>query len=1670
MSQPAEPEGEASAGKGLDSLDAFLERKRGQEEPFRTECELARGGMGAVLVAEDQAIRRTVAVKVMRPEIAESGEHRLRFLEEAQVTGQLEHPNIVPIHDLGKDAEGNFYFSMKLVKGRSLAEILAEQKSGRASRKDAKAPGEDDQADSSLASGHWPLTELLGVFLKVCDGMAFAHSKGVIHRDLKPANIMVGDYGEVLVMDWGLAKVVGEKGRGTGDEGQEGEENLSHQSSDTGPESGTRSPEPEISDAVRSVRSDSDLAPTLDGSVAGTPAYMPPEQAEGDIAGLDGRSDIYSLGAILYEILTLKRPVEGKTTAEVVRQVTQGKVVPPERRAPDRDVARELSAIAMKCLARDPGARYQSVTELRGDITLYQEGRSVSAAPDTLLQGLWKLLRRNRGVSATAGIAAALLLALASYSFVRILSERDAALEQKARAQRNETLALSAKKEAERSEKEALAAKGEVIRNATVTAKKFSKQALRMLDEGRMKEAKLRAEDAISVCRSAPFGWYAKAMIAQAEGDHKGAIGLFRKALDLGPGHTDSKLAMGRSQQLLGQWDETVDEYVLETGLLPDERERGADLAEGEPGAMDQELGTIDLNAGRAPDEAAPTIEASSTDWRAVLRFADSLFDAARYARAEQAYGRAMQMMEDGNVGAFRIEDCARRRETARVKADCFAWYPKRDALTGADKAEEVIAKLTEINDKTGPWTFELEGARVTAIKTERGGFLKYLDPLRDMKLRSLTLEGCPELSDLTPLRGMALKQLSLKGCKSVTNLSPLMGMPLEDLGLTSTGVTDLGYLKGMPLESLKCNFTEVANLSPLEGAPLRHLELRFTSIVDLAPLRGMRLTHLALACSRGVKDLGPLKGMPLEDLSCYGDRGITDLAPLRGMPLKRLQLTFAQVRDLRALTGMPLEILECGNTQVHDLAPLRGMPLKCLYIENTEVRDFSPLAGMRLEKLSFTPDKIAAGMGIILGMKSLEQIGLAREALMPSEAFWRARGQQSDPSPRPARSPQPVTEEETGEATRPGAAAERPPAPVPRTESANGTRQKVSESQLEALRIAAAKADDWLSVLRYADAALEFGQHGAAEEAYGRAMHSMEQQGADRQWIERCESSVLRCRKERERARARARCADWYRKRDKLRGTDEAEAVIRKLRECNGGAGEWEYEIEDDRIVSMSGKGGDAQHLDPLKGLRLSSLSITGCGELWDLSPLRGMPLTDLTVASGRLQDLSPLQGMPLKRLTIRGGEDLTDISALQGMPLESLTLEAWLLRDLSGLRDLPLTRLWLRCGNPDISPLATLSRLRSLQLLTYSLGTLEPLRGLKIEHLVVSGGWLSNLYPLSGMPLTSLDLAWCPTVTGLAPLKHLPLQEFHLRRTWPQIVDPSPVEHLPILRVRDSVASVYLKFGKYDKAKKLYFSMAEKWPGCIEAFHGIRLLAQVNIQQATPKSVVTKVIEGDPDRGRAHRVQPRGVKQTPLAATSLDRARELCDYLVENWRGREHRCISRMLRARVSLERMQFPAARRELVDLLREWGLAKAEKAPCPEAIAAAYLLGESLRIGADSILPGETDLGLPPTPQELVQEDGVATEREPLRLGETEVVLTIHSKVAMQYFHARGAESQYGAEIRLEETPSAGLFFIACRHLLRGEKPGALQRLEGCVEADPESSYAKQAARMLAKMAR
>ena len=462
---------------------------------YRVGAMIARGGMGAILSARDLNVRRDVAMKVMLKGGGASREGTLRFIEEAQVTGQLEHPNVVPVHELGVDANENVFYTMKLVQGVTIKEILAGIRDG----------------DADVIE-RYPLSQLLTIFLKTCDAVAFAHSKGVVHRDLKPENIMVGDFGEVLVMDWGLAKILGRGGgcnvgggssrRSSGPAespagaashiGGEGESPAGHASHIGGEgESPAGAASHTGETPISSARADAeDVQLTMDGQIMGTPAFMAPEQAEGKIDQIDPRTDIYALGGILYNILTLHHPIEGGGKVQVLMKVVQGDITPPTERAaghphlPEGRVPVPLSAVAMRALATRPEDRYQSVGELQAEIEAYRSGFATEAEHAGFVRHLLLFVGRHRTECSLVAAALVVLLGVVSGFLVKVTIEKNRAEQNRIRAVSGEQMALKARDTAVEAREEAEVAREEAVaaEEEAVAAKEQTETALRDLE------------------------------------------------------------------------------------------------------------------------------------------------------------------------------------------------------------------------------------------------------------------------------------------------------------------------------------------------------------------------------------------------------------------------------------------------------------------------------------------------------------------------------------------------------------------------------------------------------------------------------------------------------------------------------------------------------------------------------------------------------------------------------------------------------------------------------------------------------------------------------------------------------------------------------------------------------------------------------------------------------------------------------------------------------------------------------------------------------------------------------------------------------------------------------------------------------------------------------------
>lgn len=403
------------------------------EDRYRLLDNFAHGGLGNIWRAEDTSIHRQIAFKELLPKALKNRVIVERFLEEAQITGQLEHPGIVPIYDVGYQENGTPFYAMKLLKGGNMEEAIEELH--------ALPPGSTER---QLA-----FTRLLRQFIAVCQAVGFAHDKGVLHRDLKPLNVMLGEFGETLVLDWGLAKVVdvlGQQEIATGSGGQ-----LDHADPNASLDEGTIAESSTVDTSVAATRSGATAgavtsadpanpvataaggtqpgrtepgtfvrrqvttnartagSQTMMGQIMGTPAYMPPEQAQGLIDQLDARTDIYSLGGILYKLLTNQQPVARGKAQDVLAKVITGQIARP--REIDPTIPPALEAICCKAMALQPADRYAKALDLAADVEAWLADEPVSVYPDPWHERFRRWRKRHRtAVISTSTVFGVLLI------------------------------------------------------------------------------------------------------------------------------------------------------------------------------------------------------------------------------------------------------------------------------------------------------------------------------------------------------------------------------------------------------------------------------------------------------------------------------------------------------------------------------------------------------------------------------------------------------------------------------------------------------------------------------------------------------------------------------------------------------------------------------------------------------------------------------------------------------------------------------------------------------------------------------------------------------------------------------------------------------------------------------------------------------------------------------------------------------------------------------------------------------------------------------------------------------------------------------------------------------------------------------------------------------------
>jgi serine/threonine-protein kinase len=604
----------------------------------------AKGGLGQVSVAHDAELHREVALKEIQPRHADDSQSRTRFLVEAEITGGLEHPGIVPVYGLGTYGDGRPYYAMRFIRGDSLKDAIERFHRTKANR---------DAGEVSLE-----LRQLLGRLIDVANAIEYAHCRGVLHRDLKPGNIMLGKYGETLVVDWGLAKAMDQ------------------------PESVRLTGEASLKPS-----SASGTAPTLLGSAVGTPQYMSPEQAAGRHDQAGPASDVYSLGATMYALLTGRAPFEDGDIGQVLKHVQQGDFTRP--REVDKQVPPALEAICLKAMAREPRDRYGSPLAMANDLEHWLADEPVTSYRDSAAERASRWLRRHRSW-ALAGAAALVVISTVSVAATLIVNE--ARQQEIAARQQEETARKEAQRQrllAEQSFQQARRAVDDfftrVAENDLLDAPGLQPLRRELLDVALRYDQefiKARGDDP-ALRRELASAWFRLAMITSEIESHVKSLDMLEKARAIQeellaklPGDAELRLAASNTHNELGR--------LMFLAARPDEALK----------AFQQALSLREKLAGEKPDQEEYQ-----------RRLASSLMNVALVRKQQGQLDEALEELKRANAVRQTLLD--RNPQSPRLKRDLARGHynlglmqqeagRSADAQQSLEQAVELYRRLAE--------------------------------------------------------------------------------------------------------------------------------------------------------------------------------------------------------------------------------------------------------------------------------------------------------------------------------------------------------------------------------------------------------------------------------------------------------------------------------------------------------------------------------------------------------------------------------------------------------------------------------------------------------------------------------------------------------------------------------------------------------------------------------------------------------------------------------------------------------------------------------------------------------------------------------------------------------------------------------------------------------------
>jgi len=988
-------EGRGAAYKNLTSL---TNPDTGKSR-YRTNSLVNRGGAKSIYSSFDKSSGRNIAMGMLS-DFEASDEVKERFIYEARITANLEHPNIVPVHEIGYDKSDNPYFTMKLIGGETLGQIINELSS-----------------ENKEYEIKYPLGYLLDIFNQAANAVEFAHSKGIIHLDIKPENLQVGSYGEVLVLDWGLAKYIGQE-----------DENPIHFDDEYRQ---THHIDQNFLDHLSSVKYEN-IDATMDGSVKGSPGYMAPEQASGENSKRDKRTDVYALGAMLYSILTLAKPFKGDTVSDIIENNIRGELVRPQKRTPDRNIPSALEAITVKAMQKNPDERYQSVHELVQDIMAYKHGFATSAENAGLFTQLILLMKRHKIEFFSSVAVLVILITSFAVSYDSIQKQKNVAetnlrklveeikVREKAELEKKIAELEKVKAEEEKFEAEMLAAK-EMKARIMIAAQKQKADAANK----KLTLQKATAEKKVGVAEKK-----AKEASTRAAQQIKKAEEVVKKAATDVQTITAQKAKVEQEVRIVVEEKKKVEEAVKQLAgqkakaeetirsVVEEKKKVEATVKQlvGQKAKVEQKVRTVveekkkveatvkQLAGQKAKAEAVAktATEDKNKAVEAVKRLSKEKEQAVKLIESEKKkisklsrekehvekiaeiqIKKAASLTKEKQEATKKVSILAREKQ-AISKLAAKEFYNKAELLWENyefDKARFYVDLATEY-DKNLHKAFALKGKLLlkelkfneAAAAFQLGKRDKVSSVLNSFKQQTqnltevsdhILLELCHKIHKTgdTKTTNLLLKQLfknykklsSDDKQRSIQLLSQAVRNEFRLLNLSSVPPEVKIYSDHNGLRAIISGY--VSDLSPLQGLNIKELDLNTSSqLADLKFFRHLPLKKLVINIyNPGPENLNDLSGLKLTELHFYSQTPLNNVSALVGMPLEELTLRHTGLRNLNFVSKMPLVHLSFRSTMPLDIGGLKSLKLRSLHLHDCKIGNINALKGMSLRELDIS-------------------------------------------------------------------------------------------------------------------------------------------------------------------------------------------------------------------------------------------------------------------------------------------------------------------------------------------------------------------------------------------------------------------------------------------------------------------------------------------------------------------------------------------------------------------------------------------------------------------------------------------------------------------------------------------------------------------------------------------